>query len=328
MKVKRVGVLGTGSYVPEKVLTNFDLEKMVDTSDEWITTRTGVKERRVCEKEQATSDLSTIAAKRALESANVTPEEIDCIILATITPDTLCPSTACYVQSNLGANNAAVFDINAACSGFIYGSVMGKNMIVGGTAKKVLVLGTETLTKFTNWEDRTTCILFGDGAGAAVLGEVDDDRGFLSEEIKSDGSLAELIIIRAGGSRLPASQETVSNNQHTVEMRGNEVFKFAVKNMVDALSKVIERSGYTPDDIKCVIPHQANIRIIEAIAKRLKVPIGRFYINLNRYGNTSAATIPIAFDEAIKEGRIQRGDPIAFVAFGGGLTWGASVLIY
>jgi len=323
-----VGILGIGSYLPEKILTNRDLEKIVDTSDEWILTRTGIRERRICEKNQATSDIATIAAKRALEDANVKPEEIDCIILATITPDTLCPSTACYVQNNIGAINAAAFDINAACSGFIFGATIGKSMIIAGTAKKVLVIGTETLSKFTNWQDRTTCILFGDGAGAAVIGEVEKGRGFLAEEIKTDGSLTELIIIQAGGSRLPASPETVSNGKHTVTMKGNEVFKVAVKSMTDSLKNAINKSGYSIQDIKCVIPHQANIRIIEAIARRLDVPIERFYINLDKYGNTSAATIPIALDEAVKEGKIKRGDLIAFVAFGGGLTWGASVLIY
>lgn len=320
------GILGTGSYVPEKVLTNFDLEKMVDTSDEWITTRTGIKERRIADSSQATSDLATKAAKKALEDAKVDPSEIDMIIVATVTSDMNFPSTACIVQANLGAANAAAFDISVGCSGFIYGLAIAQQFVETGMYNKILVIGAETLSKIINWKDRNTCVLFGDGAGAVVVGRVESGYGILSSYLGADGTGGKHLYMPAGGSRMPASEETVKKNLHTIFMEGQEVFKFAVKVMDSATIEALNRCGLKPEDIDMLIPHQANTRIIEAARKRLKLSNDKVYINLDKYGNTSAASVAIALDEAYRKGLIKKGDVILTVAFGAGLTWASSVI--
>ncbi|WP_066072332.1 beta-ketoacyl-ACP synthase III [Alkalithermobacter thermoalcaliphilus] len=323
---KRAGILGIGSFVPEKVVTNFDMEKIVDTSDEWIFTRTGIKERRIAGENVATSDLATNAAKIALENASTKPEEIDLIIVATVTPDMTFPSTACIVQKNIGATRAAAFDLEAACSGFIYSLSIANQFIQSGTYKKILVIGAETLSKIVDWTDRNTCVLFGDGAGAVVLGEVDENEGILSTYLGADGSGGQFLTQPAGGSRLPASFDTVNNKLHFIKMEGNEVFKFAVRIMGESAKKAIELAGLTSEDIDFIVPHQANIRIIEASAKRLKVSMDKVYVNLDKYGNMSSASIPVALDEAYKAKAIKRGDNIVLVGFGGGLTWGSVLL--
>jgi 3-oxoacyl-[acyl-carrier-protein] synthase-3 len=320
------GILGTGSYVPEKVLTNSDLEKMVDTSDEWITTRTGIKERRIADPSQAASDLGIEAARKALEDAKIAPSEIDMIIVATVTPDMNFPSTACIIQANLGASNAAAFDISVGCSGFIYGLAIAQQFVETGMYNKILVIGAETLSKITNWKDRNTCVLFGDGAGAAVVGRVESGYGILSTYLGADGTGGKHLYMPAGGSRMPASEETVKKNLHTIFMEGQEVFKFAVKVMDSATIEALNRCGLKPEDIDMLIPHQANTRIIEAARKRLKLSDDKVYINLDKYGNTSAASVAIALDEAYRKGLIKKGDIILTVAFGAGLTWGSSVI--
>ncbi|TCS79225.1 beta-ketoacyl-ACP synthase III [Tepidibacillus fermentans] len=321
-----VGIIGTGAYVPEKVLTNFDLEKMVDTSDEWISTRTGIKERRIAAKEQASSDLAYEAAKKALEDANLSAEQLDLIIVATITPDSAFPSTANILQDRLGATHAAAFDLAAACSGFLYGLATGAQFIQNGTYQHVLVVGVEILSKITDWTDRNTCVLFGDGAGAAVLGRVEEGYGFISFELGSDGSGGNLLKQPAGGSRMPASEETVQQGLHYIQMAGSEVFKFAVKTMEQASLRVIEKAGMTKEEIDFLVPHQANLRIIDYARERLGLDKSKVVVNLDRYGNMSSASIPVALDEAIREKRIQNGDHVLLVGFGGGLTWGAVLL--
>ncbi|KXG76010.1 beta-ketoacyl-ACP synthase III [Thermotalea metallivorans] len=321
-----VGILGMGSYLPERVLTNHDLEKMVETTDEWIVTRTGIHTRRIADEKTATSDLATKAALRALEDADTEAEEVDLIIVATVTPDMNFPSTACIVQRNIGAQNAAAFDLEAGCSGFIYGLTVGKQFIATGMYKKVLVIGAETLSKIVDWKDRNTCVLFGDGAGAAVLGPTEEGTGILSAYMGSDGEGGKFLTMPAGGSRIPATVESVEKNLHYIKMDGSEVFKFAVRIMNRASQEAIDRSGYTVDDINYLVPHQANIRIIEAAAKKLKLPMDKVHVNLDRFGNMSAASIPVAFDEAVKQGKIKKGDLVVMVGFGAGLTWGASVI--
>ncbi len=329
--MKKVKIAGTGMYVPEKVLTNFDLEKMVDTSDEWIRTRTGIRERRILDNpELATSDMAVEASKIALENAGMQPEDIDMVIVATITPDMVFPSTAALIQDKLEVPEAVVLDIEAACSGFIYATSIVTSMIRTGIVKNALVIGAETLSRITDWKDRSTCVLFGDGAGAAILTEAEDneDSDFLSFVLGGDGGYRDLLYMPAGGSLLPASEETIRERLHFIKMRGQETFKAAVRKMSESLEKAIELAGVSKDDIKLVIPHQANVRITDAVAKQVKIPPEKFFINLDRYGNTSAASIPIALAEAVDEKRIKRGDIIAFVAFGGGLTWGAAILRY
>ena len=321
-------ITGMGISVPEKILTNFDLEKMVDTSDEWIRTRTGMSERHIADENTATSDLCTEAAKQALKNAGLSAKDLDVILIATVTPDTLFPSTACYVQKNLGAHNAAAFDVSAACSGFLYGLTIGDSFIRSGMYKNVLVIGAETLSKITDWTDRATCVLFGDGAGAAVLQPSDGDRGIMKTFISSDGRLTDLLILPAGGSRKPASHETVDQRLHYIKMEGQEVFKYAVKAMGDAAVKVLEEAGVDSKDLKMLIPHQANHRIIQATARRIKLPMDQVYVNIHKYGNTSAASIPIALYEAIEEGKLQQGDYCLMVSFGGGFTTGAVLLKY
>ncbi|MDD4601378.1 3-oxoacyl-[acyl-carrier-protein] synthase 3 [bioreactor metagenome] len=326
MSGKSVGILGIGSYVPEKVITNAELEKMVDTSDAWIVERTGIKERHVAGDGEATSDLATKAAERALLDAGVKAEELDLIIVATVTPDMVFPSVACLVQDNLKACKAAAFDLTAVCSGFIYGLVVGSSFIKSGTYKKVLVIGAETLSKITDWTDRNTAILFGDGAGAVVLGETLPGHGILGVHLGSDGSGGDLLKVAAGGSRQPTSEKTIADRAHFIQMDGKEVFKFAVKVMGEAASKALEAANISPKEIACLVPHQANLRIIQSAAKRLGLPMDKVVVNVDKYGNTSAASIPIALDEGVKSGRIKNGDVVVIVGFGGGLTWGAGVI--
>ena len=324
--MRPVGILGTGSYLPEKVLTNADLEKMVDTNDEWIVSRTGIRERRIAAPDEASSDLSVKAAKKALEKAGISAEEIDMIIVTTVTPDMNFPATACLVQDQLGAKKAATFDLSAACTGFIYGISAGAQFIATGVYKYVLVIGVECLSRILDWTDRNTCVLFGDGAGAAVLGPVEEGYGFMSFELGGDGSGGNLLNLPAGGSRLPASEKTVRERLHYVNMSGREVFKFAVRVMGNATEEALAKAGLSKEDIDFLVPHQANIRIIDSAVKRLGLTEDKVVVNLDRYGNMSSASIPVALDEAVQRGQIKKGDTMVLCGFGGGLTWGATVL--
>ncbi len=323
--LRSVGILATGSYTPERVLTNADLEKMVDTSDEWIVTRTGIRERRIAAPDQAASDLAYEAAKKALAKANISAEQLDMIIVATVTPDTMFPSTACILQEKLGATKAGALDISAACTGFLYGITTAAQFIANGLYRYVLVIGVEVLSKITNYEDRNTCVLFGDGAGAAVLGPVADELGFKAFELGADGSGGSLLYQPAGGSRRPACRETVENNLHYIQMTGSEVFKFAVRVMNSATEAVLEKAGMDKEDIDLLVPHQANLRIIDAAVKRFGLSEDKVAINVDRYGNMSSASIPVALDEAVEAGRLKEGDTVILVGFGGGLTWGAAL---
>lgn len=322
---KKAGILGVGSYLPSKVVDNLYFENKMDTSDEWIRTRTGISERRIANEEEATSDLATKAALNAIKCANLNPQDIDLIIVATATPDMIFPSTACIVQDNIGATKAAAFDISVACSGFIYALSIAKQFIETEAYKNVLVIGAEVLSRVLDYNDRGTCILFGDGAGAVVVSNV-DEGGILSTYLGSDGKGKDVLNIPAGGSKLPASKKTVENNLHAIKMSGNDVYRFAVKIMGEASIKALQMANLETNNIDCLIPHQANIRIIEASAKRLKLDMSKVFVNLNKYGNMSAASIPVALDEAYKEGKIKKGDNVVLVGFGGGLTWGASVV--
>lgn len=323
----RVTIAGTGSYLPEKILTNADLEKLVDTSDEWITSRTGIKERRIAAPSENTSHMSKKAADKALEQAGLAAEDLELIIVATVTPDTLTPATACYVQSYLGAKNAVAFDISAACSGFLYALKMAESFIQSGVFKNALIIGAEKLSSFVNWEDRNTCVLFGDGAGAAVLRQAHDGEGhILATEIGTDGKQTDILNIPGGGSACPITIGNAGEQLATFAMQGREVFKHAVTRMRDSANAVIARAGLDPENIDLIIPHQANLRIIEAIADRLTVPNDRVYINLHKYGNTSAAAIAIALDEANRDGTLKRGNHFIMVAFGAGLTWAATAV--
>src|SRR6266446_1015996 len=316
-----VHIVGTGSYLPERVLTNADLEKMVDTTDDWIITRTGIKERRIASDYMCTSDMGAEAGRRAMEQAGVREDEIDLIICATITPDMPFPATACLIQQKLGAKRAAAFDVEAACSGFLYGLEIGQQFITSGTYNIVLVVGAEKLSTIVDWQDRQTCVLFGDGAGAAVLRSRGEEHGILTTCMGADGSQADILLMPAGGAKYPASKESVSAGMHHLKMAGKEVFKQAVIAMQTAAQEALRKCNITIDDIKCVIPHQANIRILEAIAGRIGVPMEKVYVNLHRYGNVSAASVAIALDEAAREGRFQHGDLILLIVFGSGLTW-------
>ncbi len=314
-----------GKYLPKTVLSNADLEKMVDTSDEWITTRTGIKERRIVSKQEAVSDLAMKAAEEALKDAKVKPQDLDLLIIATITPDMQFPSTACFVQAALGAKNAVCFDISAACSGFLYGLVTAQQFIARGVYKNALIIGAEVLSGVTDWEDRNTCVLFGDGSGAVVLGEV-KSGGMLSSYLGSDGNYADLLMLPGGGSRNPATHKTIDGRLHYIKMRGNELFKIAVKAMTNAATHALSNAGLSPKDVDLLIPHQANVRIISAVAKRLGLSEDKVYLNIERYGNTSSASTAIALCEAVKEGRIKKGDILVLDAFGAGLVWGACVI--
>jgi len=305
---RTVSIVGTGSYVPEKILTNEDLSRVVDTSDEWITTRTGIKERRVAAKDETTSDMAAKAALRAIEQAKVSPEEIDMILVATATPDMIFPATACFVQKKLGAKNAACLDVSAACAGFLFGVEIAQQFITSGTYDTVLVIGADKLTSITNWTDRNTCVLFGDGAGAAVLGHRGNGHGIISTNMGSDGEYTDILFMPGGGSKTPITAENAHLNLQTIHMSGKD------------------EAGLTVDDIACVIPHQANLRIIEAIGERLGIPREKVFVNVDRYGNTSAAAVAIALDEANRSGRIKSGDYVLMVVFGGGLTWASTIV--
>jgi 3-oxoacyl-[acyl-carrier-protein] synthase-3 len=324
--LRTVSIVGTGSYMPEKRLTNADLMAIVDTTDEWITTRTGIKERRIAGKDELTSDMATKAALKALEQAEVVPADVDLILVATATPDMLFPATACFVQRKIGAKNAACLDISAACAGFLFGIEIAQQFITSHTHNTVLVIGAEKLSSITNWTDRNTCVLFGDGAGAAVLQHRGRAHGVISTHIGSDGAFTDILFMPGGGSRCPITKENADMNLATIHMTGKDVYKQAVISMLSASKIALEKAGLTTDDIACVIPHQANLRIIEAIADRLKIPLDRFYVNLDKYGNTSAAAVAMALDEANRTGRIKRGDYVLMVVFGGGLTWASTVV--
>ncbi len=319
-------ITGVGSYVPEKILANADLEKMVDTTDEWITTRTGIKERRIAAKDEFTSDMAAKAAQRAMKMAGVTAAQIDLIIVATITPDMPFPATACFVQQKIGAKRAAAFDLEAACSGFIYGLEIGQQFIMSRTYDTVLVIGAEKLSAITDWRDRNTCVLFGDGAGAAVLQNRENSHGLLTAEMGADGGKADLLFMPGGGSRCPASKDTVDARLHFLRMNGKETFKNAVQAMCSAAQEVLRTGELDINRIKSVIPQQANRRIIDAVGERIGATPEQMFINVHRYGNTSAASVAIALDEAVASGKVQRGDLILLVVFGAGLTWGAAVI--
>ncbi|WP_233231508.1 beta-ketoacyl-ACP synthase III [Tichowtungia aerotolerans] len=323
--LRTVSIIGTGVYLPEKVVTNEDLSKIVDTSDEWIYTRTGMRERRLAREDQATSDLASAAAEAALADAGMTAEEVDLLIVATLSPDMFFPSTACFVQEKIGAKNAYCYDLGAACSGSLYALETAKNQIACGAVNTALVIGAEKMSTFIDWEDRSTCVLFGDGAGAVVLKASDSGRGIMKGCFGSDGSLANLLWTPGGGSRSPMSHEMLDRKEQYLKMQGREVYKHAVKQMTQSVLDVLELNGVSSDDIKCFVAHQANARIIEAIGKRLNV-MDRMFMNVEKYANTSAAALLIAINEAVKSGIVQKGDNMLLVAFGGGFTWGSSIV--
>ncbi|MBV9489508.1 MAG: ketoacyl-ACP synthase III [Verrucomicrobia bacterium] len=323
---RSVSIIGTGSYAPARVMTNQELEGMVDTSDEWIRTRTGIRERRIAAANESTSDMATTAALAALEQAQVNPEEVDLIIVATVTPDTSFPATACWVQKRLGATHAACFDVSAACAGFLYALEIAQQFISTHVYNTVLIIGAEKLSAITDWTDRNTCVLFGDGAGAAVLRNRPNSHGVISTYMGSDGTFTDILIMPGGGSRCPITPKNMHDRLNTIKMAGKEVYKQAVTSMFAAANRALEDAGLRYEDIACVIPHQANIRIIEAIAERMRLPMDKFYVNLDRFGNTSAAAVAMALDEAHRTQRIKIGDYILLVVFGGGLTWASSVI--
>jgi 3-oxoacyl-[acyl-carrier-protein] synthase-3 len=323
---RSASIIGTGSYVPERVLTNADLETMVETTDQWIVERTGIRERRLAAETEFTSHMAANAAKSAMENAGVSPEEIDLILVATITPDNFFPSTACHVQRLIGAKNAACMDVNAACSGFLYCVEIAHQFIATGANDTVLVIGADKLSTIVNWTDRNTCVLFGDGAGAAILRHRPGSRGVVTTYMGSDGNSGDILHMPGGGCACPVTAENIDQKLNTLHMNGRETYKQAVTSMMRAAGVVLDRCGITAQDIACVIPHQANLRIIEAMADRLDLPLEKFHINLDKYGNTSAAAVAIALDEAARSGRFQIGDPILLVVFGGGLTFASSVI--
>jgi 3-oxoacyl-[acyl-carrier-protein] synthase-3 len=326
MTSKNAGIIGMGHSYPEGILTNADLEKIVETSDEWITTRTGIKQRHKAADNEYTSQFGTAAAKKAIERAGLKPEDIELIVCATTTPDQIMPSTGALIQAQLGTTNAAGMDIFAACSGFLYGLTMVESMIRTEQIKYALVVGAEVLTKYVDYTDRSTCVIFGDGAGAAVLGPVNSGRGILATKIKSDGRYEEQLYAPGGGTKLGTTHETIDNRMHFFKMKGNELFKVAVRSMAEISAEMIEKAGVTIDDIDLVIPHQANQRITDAVASRLGVAEDKVYSNIAEHGNTSSASIPIAIDECIESGRIKEGSLVLLTAFGGGVTWGGTVL--
>jgi len=325
-KGRTCSIISVGSYVPEKVITNADLEKMVETSDEWITTRTGIKQRRIAAETEYTSDMAAKAALLAMQRGNITADQIDLIIVATITPDMMFPATACLVQNKIGARRSAAFDVEAACSGFIYALEIGQQFIMSRTYETVLVVGAEKLSTIVDWKDRNTCVLFGDGAGAAILQHRTDAHGLLTACMGAEGDKAELLCMPGGGSRCPATAESVAGGLHFLRMDGKETFKNAVTAMCTAGREALRRCEIDISQIKCVIPHQANRRIIDAVSERLGVQPDQVFVNLDKYGNTSAASVAIALDEAVQQGRIQRGDLVLLVVFGAGLTWAAAVI--
>ena len=319
-------IIGTGRYLPERVMTNFDLEKIVDTNDEWITTRTGIKQRHKAAENEYTSQFGTKAALQALERAGLQPTDIDLIICATTTPDQIMPSTGALIQAQIGATNAAGMDIFAACSGFLYGLTMVESMIRTGQIRYALVIGAEVLTKYVDYTDRGTCVIFGDGAGAAVVGPVPEGKGILATKIRSDGRYEEQLYAPGGGTKLGTSHKTIDEGMHFFKMKGNELFKVAVRSMADISAEMLQKAGYTVDDVDLVIPHQANQRITDAVASRLGVPEDKVYSNIAEHGNTSSASIPIAMDECIESGRIHEGSLVLLTAFGGGVTWGGTLI--
>ncbi len=323
---RSVSIVGTGSYLPERILTNAELEKLVDTSDEWIMTRTGIRERRIAANNEFTSDMGAKAALAAMEQAGVTAEELDLILVATVTPDMAFPSTACFVQKQLGAKNAACFDVSAACSGFLYAIEIAQQFIMSETYDTVLVIGSEKLSTVVDWTDRNTCVLFGDGAGAAILRNRADSHGVITTSMGSDGDFSDILFMPGGGCRVPITGENIDQRLNTIKMSGKEVYKHAVNAMLTAAQTALDQAGLEAGDLACIIPHQANMRIIEAIAERMRVPVDRFFINLDRYGNTSAAAVAIALDEANRGGRMKIGDYVLLIVFGGGLTWASSVI--
>jgi 3-oxoacyl-[acyl-carrier-protein] synthase-3 len=322
-----ITIKGTGSYAPEKVLTNAEISTFVDTSDEWIHSRSGIKERRIAAENETTSDMAAKAGEAAMKAANLAPEDIDLVIVATITPDKPFPSTACLTQYKLGLHNAVSFDIEAACSGFLFALEIGAALLRSGNYRHALIIGSEKMSSITDWTDRTTCVLFGDSAGAVILekGTI-QGTGFLGANLSSDGSSSDILHMPGGGSFIPASENSVATRQHFLKMKGREVFKFAVRAMEQSAIDILQQHNLTTKEIDCVIPHQANLRIIELLSSKLDLPMDKFFINLDRYGNTSAASIPLALDEAVRSKRIKSQDMILMLAFGGGLTWG-SVLI-
>ncbi len=323
---RTVSIIGTGSYAPERVMTNEELSKMVDTSDEWITTRTGIKERRIAAKDELVSDMAANAARNAIAQAGITPEEIDMIIVATATPDMLFPATACFVQTKIGATKAACLDISAACAGFLVAVQIAEQFIKTHAMNTILVIGAEKLSSITNWSDRNSCVLFGDGAGAAILRHRGGTHGLISTQMGSDGRYTDILYMPGGGSKCPITKENADQQLATIHMHGREVYKQAVTAMMSAAKSALEGAGLAMEDIACVIPHQANLRIIEAIADRLKIPHEKIFVNLDKYGNTSAAAVAIALDEANRTGRIKPGDYVLMVVFGGGLTWASAVI--
>lgn len=324
--MKYTYIAGTGSYVPDEIISNFALEKMIDTSDEWIRTRTGIVERHIARKDEATSDLAVKAAQSALEDAGLEANDLDLIITATVTPDMLFPSTGCMVQKKIDAQKAAAFDISAACSGFLYALEVGDQLIKSGQYQNILILGADTLSKITDWTDRNTCILFGDGAGAVILRAREKDQGVLCSHLYSDGAMSEMLQVPAGGSLRPASEETVQNRLHYITMKGNEIFKTAIKAMTEAIEQAAASGGIPIDNIDFFIFHQANTRIINAVAQRLSIPENKIPLTIQKYGNTSTASMPITLDELNKAGKVHQGDVICFAAFGGGLTWASSLV--
>ncbi len=321
----KAGIIGVGSYVPKNVITNSDLEKIMDTSDEWIKTRTGISERRIVSELEATSDMASKAALNAISNSKINVNDIDMIIVATVTPDSPLPSTACIVQEKIGATNAIAFDLAAACSGFLYAMNIAKRFVESKMYNNILLIGAETLSSVVNYDDRSTAVLFGDGAGAAIISKV-EEGGILSIINGADGTGKDYLKIPAGGSRIKAGEYSIKNKLHSIKMSGNDVFKFAVRKMLEESVKAIEKAKLSLEDIDFLIPHQANIRIIESSAKRLGLKKDKVYVNLTRYGNMSSASIPVAMDEAFREGKIKKGDKIVLVGFGGGLTWGSSVV--
>ncbi|GAB61166.1 MAG: ketoacyl-ACP synthase III [Candidatus Jettenia sp.] len=323
---QRASITGIGSYLPNKILTNYDLEKLVETSNDWIVQRTGIKERHIVENGIITSDLATQASIYAMEDAGVSPQDLDMIITSTITPDHIFPSTSCYIQQKLGATRAGAFDILAACAGFIYALAVGESFINSGAIKTALVVGAECLSKITDYTDRSTCVLFGDGAGAVIIQKNPTKHEILSTRLAADGSQADVLIMPGGGARNPASLESIQQRAHYIQFRGKEVFKLAINNITNLILETADENGLKLADIDLIIPHQSNLRIIEATMEKLGLPMEKAFVNIDKYGNTSSASIPIAINEARKEGRIKKGDIVMLVAFGGGLTWGSSII--